>query len=182
MRVPAGITIVNRSMFATEPKGDAVTETHRPLRTDVVPELCVDGAAAALDFYAAAFGAEKLFRHALDDGRVLHAEVSFDGFVIFVVDDFPEMHGCRGTSPTAIGGTPVCLHRDVPDVDASVERAVAAGATLLHGPEDMFWGDRYARLVDPYGHHWSLATPGPGPDPEATAVAEAQFDKMLDAP
>ena len=121
MRVPAGITIVNRSMFATEPKGDAVTKTHRPLRTDVVPEICVDGAAAALDFYAAAFGAEKLFRHALDDGRVLHAEVSFDGFVIFVVDDFPEMHGGRGTSPTAIGGTPVCLHRDVPDVDASVE-------------------------------------------------------------
>jgi len=176
MRVPAGITIVNRSMFATEPKGDAVTETHRPLRTDVVSEICVDGAAAALDFYAAAFGAEELFRHALDDGRVLHAEISFDGFVIFVVDDFPEMHGGRGTSPTAIGGTPVCLHRDVPDVDASIERAVAAGATLLHGPEDMFWGDRYARLVDPYGHHWSLATPGPGPDPEA------QFDKMLDTP
>ena len=176
MLVPAGITIVNRSMFATEPKGDAVTETHRPLRTDVVPEICVDGAAAALDFYAAAFGAEELFRHALDDGRVLHAEVSFDGFVIFVVDDFPEMHGGRGTSPTAIGGTPVCLHRDVPDVDASVERAVAAGVTLLHGSEDMFWGDRYARLVDPYGHHWSLATPGPGPDPEA------QFDKMLDTP
>ena len=182
MLVPAGITIVNRSMFATEPKGDAVTETHRPLRTDVVSENCVDGAAAALDFYAAAFGAEELFRHALDDGRVLHAEVSFDGFVIFVVDDFPEMHSGRGTSPTAIGGTPVCLHRDVLDVDASVERAVAAGATLLHGPEDMFWGDRYARRVDPYGHNWSLAMPGPGPDPEATAVAEAQFDKMLDTP
>ncbi len=159
-----------------------MAETHRPMRTEVVPEICVDGAAAALDFYEEAFGAEELFRHALDDGRVLHAEVSFDGFVIFVVDDFPEMHGRRGTSPTAIGGTPVCLHRDVPDVDASVERAVAAGATLLHGPEDMFWGDRYARLVDPYGHHWSLATPGPGPDPEATAVAEAQFDKMLDTP
>ena len=182
MRVPAGITIVNRSMFATEPKGDAVTETHRPLRIDVVPEICVDGAAAALDFYEEAFGAEKLFRHALDNGRVLHAEVSFDGFVIFVVDDFPEMHGGRGTSPTAIGGTPVCLHRDIPDVDTSVERAVAAGATLLHGPEDMFWGDRYARLVEPYGHHWSLATLGPGPDPEATAMAEAPSDKMLDTP
>ena len=159
-----------------------MAETHRPMRTEVVPEICVDGAAAALDFYEEAFGAEELFRHALDNGRVLHAEVSFDGFVIFVVDDFPEMHGGRGTSPTAIGGTPVCLHRDVPDVDASIERAVAAGATLLHGPEDVFWGDRYARLVDPYGHHWSLATPGLGPDLEATAVAEAQFDKMLDTP
>jgi len=75
------------------------------MRTEVVPEICVDGAAAALDFYEEAFGAEELFRHALDNGRVLHAEVSFDGFVIFVVDDFPEMHGGRGTSPTAIGGT-----------------------------------------------------------------------------
>jgi hypothetical protein len=61
-------------------------------------------------------------------------------------------------------------------------RGDLTAATLLHGPEDMFWGDRYARLVDPYGHHWSLATPGPGPDLEATAVAEAQFDKMLDTP
>ena len=122
-----------------------MAETHRPMRTEVVPEICLDGAAAALNFYEEAFGAEELFRHALDNGRVLHAEVSFDGFVIFVVDDFPEMHGGRGTSPTAIGGTPVCLHRDVPDVDASVERAVAAGATLLHGPEDMFWGGRPLR-------------------------------------
>ena len=110
-----------------------MVEAQRPMRTEVVPEICLDGAAAALNFYEEAFGAEELFRHALD-------------------------------------------------VDASVERAVAAGATLLHGPEDMFWGDRYARLVDPYGHHWSLATPGPGPDLEATAVAEAQFDKMLDTP
>ena len=159
-----------------------MSEPHRPLRTEVVPEIVVDDCVAALAFYAGALGAEEMFRHALDDGRIIHAEVSFDGFVVFVTDDFPETHGGQGTSPKAIGGTPICLHRDVPDVDASVERAVAAGATLLHGPEDMFWGDRYARLMDPYGHHWSMATPGPGPDPEATAAAEAQFDKMLDTP
>jgi PhnB protein len=153
-----------------------MSEPHRPLRTEVVPEIVVDDCDAALAFYAAAFGAEELTRHSLPDGRVIHAEVSFDGFVIFVTDDFLEMHGGQGTSPTAIGGTPVCLHRDVPDIDASVERAVAAGATLLHGPEDMFWGDRYARLADPYGHQWSLATPGPGPDAEATAAAISEFD------
>ena len=62
------------------------------------------------------------------------------------------------------------------------EICVDGAATLLHGPEDMFWGDRYARLVDPYGHHWSLATPGPDPDLDATAVAEAQISKMLDTP
>ena len=153
-----------------------MSEPHRPLRTEVVPEIVVDDCDAALAFYAAAFGAEELMRHALPDGRVIHAEVSFDGFVIFVTDDFPEMHGGQGTSPTAIGGTPICLHRDVPDVDAAVERAVAAGATLLHGPEDMFWGDRYARLADPFGHQWSMATPGPGPDAEATAAAISEFD------
>ena len=153
-----------------------MSEPHRPLRTEVVPEIVVDDCDAALAFYAAAFGAEELMRHSLPDGRVIHAEVSFDGFVIFVTGDFPEMHGGQGTSPTAIGGTPVCLHRDVPDIDASVERAVAACATLLHGPEDMFWGDRYARLADPYGHQWSLATPGPGPDAEATAAAISEFD------
>ncbi|MBC8364186.1 MAG: VOC family protein [Actinobacteria bacterium] len=152
-----------------------MSEPHRPLRTEVIPEIVVDDCDAALAFYAEAFGAEELMRHSLPDGRVIHAEVSFDGFVIFVTDDFPEMHGGQGTSPTAIGGTPICLHRDVADVDASVERAVAAGATLLHGPEDMFWGDRYARLADPYGHQWSLATPGPGPDAEA-AAAISEFD------
>jgi len=111
-----------------------MAEAHRPIRTDVVPEICVDG------------------------------------FVVFVVDDFPELNNGKGSSPTAIGGTPITLHRDVADVDAAVDRAVAAGATLAWGPEDMFWGDRYARLADPFGHQWSLATPGPGPDAEAVAM------------
>ena len=152
-----------------------MADAHRPLRTDVIPEIVVDGASSALAFYVEAFGAEEMSRHELEDGRIIHAEVSFDGFVIFLTDDFPEMHGGVGTSPTAIGGTPICLHRDVVDVDASVERAVAARATLIHGPEDMFWGDRYARLSDPFGHQWSLATSGPGPDAAATEEAVAEF-------
>ena len=152
-----------------------MTAARRPLRTDVVPELCIDGAAAAIDFYGEAFGVEEVFRQAVDDGRIIHAEASFDGSVVFLTDDFPEMGDGTGSSPTAIGGTPVCLHRDVSDVDGAVERAVVAGATLIHGPEDMFWGDRYARLRDPFGHQWSLATPGPGPDAAATAEAVADF-------
>ena len=147
-----------------------MVEAHRPMRTGVVPEICVDGAAAALDFYTEAFEAEELFRHEAPDGRIIHGEISFDGFVVFVVDDFPEFNDGKGSSPTAIGGTPVCLHRDVANVDVAVDTAVAAGATLLMGPEDMFWGDRYARLSDPFGHQWSLATPGAGPDPEAEAA------------
>jgi len=150
---------------------------HRPMRTEVVPEICVDGAGAALDSYVEAFGAEELFRHEAPDGRIIHGEISFGGFVIFVVDDFPEFNDGKGSSPTAIGGTPICLHRDVVDVDAAVDRAVAAGATVLHGPEDMFWGDRYARLADPFGHQWSLATPGAGPDPEAEATMMDGFPR-----
>ena len=116
-----------------------------------------------------------MFRQAVDDGRIIHAEASFDGSMVFLTDDFPEMGDGTGSSLTAIGGTPVYLHRDVSDVDGAVERAVVAGATLIHGPEDMFWGDRYARLWDPFGHQWSLATPGPGPDAAATAEAVADF-------
>ncbi len=144
-----------------------MAEPHRSMRTEVVPEICVDGAAAALDFYVEAFGAEELFRHEAPDGRIIHGETSFDGFR---VDDFPESNDGKGSSPTAIGGTPICLHHDVADVDTAVDRAVAAGATLVMGPEGMFWGDRYARLADPFGHQWSLAAPGAGPDPEAEAA------------
>ncbi|HJL89899.1 MAG TPA: VOC family protein [Acidimicrobiales bacterium] len=157
-----------------------MADAHRPLRTDVIPEIVVDGTSAALTFYDAAFGAEELFRHETENGRIIHAQVSFNGFVIFVTDDFPEMHGGVGTSPMAIGGTPICLHRDVVDVDAAVGRAVAGGATLVHGPEDMFWGDRYARLSDPFGYQWSLATPGPGPDAATTEEAEAEFGNLGD--
>lgn len=159
-----------------------MSEPHRPLRTDVVPEVCVAGAAAALDFYAEAFGAVELMRHEAPDGRIIHAEVSFDGFVVFVVDDFPEMNDGRESAPTALGGSPICLHRDVPDVDAATARAAAAGATVVMGPEDMFWGDRYARLVDPFGHQWSLATPGPGPDPDAEAEVMGGFPGGADQP
>jgi len=115
-----------------------VTAPHRPLRTEVVPEICVEGAVEAIAFHVKAFGAEEMFTHALDDGRVLHAEISFDGFVIFVVDDFPEMNNGVGSSPKAIGGSPLVLHRDVVDVDAATQQAVAAGATLDFGSEDMF--------------------------------------------
>ncbi|MDG2160297.1 MAG: VOC family protein [Acidimicrobiales bacterium] len=155
-----------------------MAETHRPIRTDVVPEICVDGAATALDFYVDAFGAKELLRHEAPDGRIIHGEISFDGFVVFVVDDFPELNNGKGSSPTAIGGTPITLHRDVADVDAAVDRAVAAGATLVWGPEDIFWGDRYARLADPFGHQWSLATPGP--DAAAKAVAMDGFPQGED--
>jgi PhnB protein len=79
------------------------------------------------------------------------------GSVIFLNDDFPEFCGGESMTATALGGTPVTIHRYVPDCDAAVEQAVAAGAKVLMPPMDMLWGDRYATITDPYGHNWSPA-------------------------
>ena len=88
-------------------------------------------------------------------GLIMHAEMKLGPGTIFLCDEFPEM----GTSsPQTLGGSPVTLHLFVEAVDQVFERAVAAGATPTMPPMDMFWGDRYGKLVDPFGHHWSLAT------------------------
>ena len=123
----------------------------------VIPHLVVNGAAAAIDFYAEAFGAIEISRVPGPGGKLIHAAISVDGALIYLADDFPEMTG-YSSNPAALGGVSVALHRFVDDVDAAVERAVAAGATLKLPPTDMFWGDRYAQIVDPFGHEWPLAT------------------------
>ena len=122
----------------------------------IIPHLVVAGAAAAIGFYEAAFGAVEVRRVPGPDGKLIHAAVSIDGALIYLADDFPEMTG-HSSNPTALGGVSVALHRFVPDVDAAVDRAVSAGATLKMPPMDMFWGDRYAQVVDPFGHEWPLA-------------------------
>lgn len=123
----------------------------------LVPHLIVDDAAAALDFYAAAFGAEETFRLPGPGGKLMHAECRIDGHKVFVNDDLPEFCGGRSSSPTALGGTPVTVHLHGPDVDARFQRAIDAGATVVNPLEDQFWGDRYGVVRDPFGHQWSLA-------------------------
>ena len=122
----------------------------------VTPHLCVAGAAAAIDFYARAFGATEVMRLPGPDGRLMHASVLLNGAMVMLNDEYPEM---GGLGPKARGGTAVTLHLHVPDVDAAVARAVEAGARLVMPVEDMFWGDRYGLVEDPFGHQWSLATP-----------------------
>jgi PhnB protein len=125
----------------------------------LVPHLVVDGAADAIDFYARAFGAEELTRQATPDGKkLIHAALRLNGSMLLLCDDFPEMRGGMRGSPAALGGSPVTLHLDVPDVDAAFARALAAGAQVRMPLADMFWGDRYGKLRDPFGHEWSLAT------------------------
>jgi uncharacterized glyoxalase superfamily protein PhnB len=88
----------------------------------------------------------------------MHAEIRIDGRPVFLVDDFPEFCGGHSQHPLALGGTPVTIHRFVTDCDAAVRRAEEAGATVKMPPMDMFWGDRYGVVTDPFGHSWSFAT------------------------
>lgn len=125
----------------------------------VTPHLVVDDAAAAIDFYIAAFGAEELGRVPGPGGKLVHAALTINGSTVMLNDDFPEMNGGVSTTPAALGGTPVTIHLTVTDVDAKWQRALAAGATVVHPLEDAPWGDRYGVVADPFGHHWSMGQP-----------------------
>ncbi len=119
----------------------------------VTPYLCIRGAAKALDFYARAFGAKEKVRMPGPDGKVMHAEILIGDSLVMLGDENPQ-----AKSPSALGGTPVSIMLYVPDVDAVFKRATAAGAKTETPPADMFWGDRYGKLIDPFGHSWGIAT------------------------
>jgi PhnB protein len=121
----------------------------------VTPYLCVEGAAAAIDYYSAVFGATERTRMPAPEGKVGHAELQIGDSVIMLADEFPEMNIL---SPKSIGGTPVSLSIYVEDVDGVVERAVGAGATALRPVRDEFYGDRTGQFEDPFGHRWSVST------------------------
>ena len=122
----------------------------------LTPHLVVKGASKAIDFYKRAFGAEEIRRMPGPDGKsIMHAELKIGNSRLMLVDEFPEMnaHG-----PESIGGTPVTIHIYVEDADAAFSRAINAGAQVRMPLADMFWGDRYGALSDPFGHSWSIAT------------------------
>jgi PhnB protein len=119
------------------------------------PYLYVKGAAKALDFYKKAFGATELLRMEGPGGSIGHAEIKIGDSPIMLADESPEM-GAR--SPEWYGGSAVGLMLYVPDVDATVKRAVDAGAKLNRAVEDKFYGDRMGSIVDPFGHTWYVAT------------------------
>ena len=122
----------------------------------VTPMLTLKDTSLAIDFYKRAFGAKELMRMPGPDGKgVMHAELQIGDSRIFLADEHPEM-GCR--SPQSLGGTTAGLHLYVNDVDKAFAQAVAAGARATMPVADMFWGDRFGRVADPFGHEWSLAT------------------------
>ncbi|HEY6413808.1 MAG TPA: VOC family protein [Edaphobacter sp.] len=122
------------------------------------PYLSVSNAAAAIEFYKKAFGAEETSRHFLPGTtKIMHAQLTINEGIIMLSDDFSAESGGISTTPEALGGSPVTIHMQLTDVDALWNKAVAAGATVLMPLADQFWGDRYGLLKDPFGHKWSLA-------------------------
>ncbi|CAH0185045.1 hypothetical protein SRABI118_01350 [Massilia sp. Bi118] len=121
----------------------------------VTPHLVCAGAAEAIEFYKRAFGAVEVGRMPMPGGKLGHAEMRIGDSRIMLADDFPD-YGSNG--PLALKGTPVFIHLYVEDADAVFQQAVDAGAKPVMALADMFWGDRYGQVEDPFGHRWSIAT------------------------
>jgi PhnB protein len=154
--------------------------TERPTATPagataVIPHLVCAGAAAALDFYAAAFDAVEEARMAGPDGTLMHAMTRINGAPVMLMDENPEW-GAKG--PRLLGGSPVSIHLPVVDVDGAFVQALAAGATPVMEPADQFWGDRYAVVEDPFGHQWSMSQPLPNA-PSTPDEMRAAFDATM---
>lgn len=112
-------------------------------------------ASEAIEFYKQAFGAVEQVRMPAEDGvRLMHAHLQINGSSLMMHDDFPEYSGQAMAAPSG-----VTLHLQVDDADRWYDRAIAAGATTVMAPENMFWGDRYAQVKDPFGHLWSIGHP-----------------------
>jgi PhnB protein len=137
----------------------------------ITPHLVCAGATDAIDFYKKAFGATELARLAGPDGKLLHGAVRIEGSVVMLVDENPQW-GAIG--PKTLKGSPVTIHVYVADVDAFVAKAVEAGARVIMPIDDMFWGDRYGVIEDPFGHLWSIATHIRDVKPEELAEAMRQ--------
>jgi PhnB protein len=126
----------------------------------LTPHLVVSGASDASAFYTKAFDAVEVMRMPEQGGnRLMHLEMKIGNQKLFICDDFPEY--CSGKSRTAksLGGTPITLHLEVADCDAAMAKAEKAGATVTMPASDMFWGDRYGQVMDPFGLMWAFSTP-----------------------
>ncbi len=121
----------------------------------VCPALAIEDASEAIEFYKRAFGATERYRMPGPEGKIAHAELQIGDSVVMLSDPFPQ---ASVKAPTEVGGTTVGLFLYVEDVDAVFQQAVDAGATVTMELENMFWGDRFGSVTDPYGHSWSLAT------------------------
>lgn len=120
----------------------------------VTPYLAISGAVGALEFYKRAFGAKEMERTTLPDGKVLHARIKIGDSAVMMADEFP---GSRLRAPTNVGITTMMLHIHTRDVDKLWQQAIAAGAKVAMPLDNVFWGERYGQLMDPFGHLWTLS-------------------------
>lgn len=155
------------NVSSTSPAKSNVKPIPEGMRT-VTPHLTCAGAAQAIEFYKAAFGAIEQMRLADPQGRIMHASIKIGDSIVMLNDEFPEM---GGLGPKGFGGTAVTIHLSVENADAWFERATKAGATVKMPLADMFWGARYGLLEDPFGHSWSIATQIREVGPEELAAA-----------
>jgi PhnB protein len=142
----------------------------------LTPYIVVNDAARAIDFYKRAFGATEVFRSKPANGKIAHAALKIGDSIFMLSDEFP-FGNCK--APKTLGGTASSLWIYFADVDSAFKRAVEAGATANMQPMDMFWGDRFGQLTDPFGHVWALAThvEDVAPD-ELERRAEIEMAKM----
>jgi len=134
----------------------AKAKSYRPKGYNTVTAyLIVHDADAALDYYKRAFGAKELMRMQDKSGVVHHSEIQLGNSRVGVADEHPKL---GALSPKTVGGTPVRLMVYVPNVDATIKRAVTMGAKLYRKVADQFYGDRNGGIIDPFGHEWFFAT------------------------
>jgi uncharacterized glyoxalase superfamily protein PhnB len=138
----------------------------------LTPHLVCNGAADAIEFYKRAFGAVEAARMPGPDGKLMHAMLRIGNSPLMLVDSMPQW-GLLG--PDALNGSPVTVHMYVEDVDTTINRAVTAGAKVVMPAADQFWGDRYGKIEDPFGHHWSIATHIRDLSPEEMRAAMAKM-------
>jgi PhnB protein len=146
----------------------------------LIPHLVVSGGTKAVEYYQAALGAEvlRVMPDPAGSGRLMHAHLKVLGCDLMLADDFPEYCGGHARAPQ--GPSPVTIHLCVPNADAAIAQAAAAGATVTMPADDMFWGDRYGKITDPFGHEWSFSHPL---TEEQKAAAQAKWaDFMSGAP
>jgi PhnB protein len=145
----------------------------------ITAHLVVDDAAGAIDFYKKALGAKERLRMSTPDGRVLHAEVEIGDSVFMLADEMDPMPGQPGLykSPKSAGLTTGAMFLYVTNVDAAFDRAVKAGCTVRAPVADMFWGDRFGQVIDPFGHTWGFATHTEDLSPKDMQKRQQEFFK-----
>jgi PhnB protein len=146
----------------------------------VTPQLTLDNATQALDWYKRALGAEEVMRAPGPDGKIMHAEIRIGNSLIMLNDEMGDARSAK-----ALGGSPASLWLYVEDCDALFNRAVAAGARVSPGPmgqlQDQFWGDRSGTFTDPHGYQWTIATRKEDLTPEEIGQRQDQFMKQFAA-